>query len=133
MGCSTRGNPGSCQAHHSKTNKLSAVSFQLKETAPRRTVANLFTVSQLRTHNSQLTTRYFSSSLRGIPIVEPRLGGVRVAAHLPEAPAIGGEKLDLPDPLRAFPRIELRSDHAARPAVLARKRLALPCVNQQHI
>src|SRR5690606_39154506 len=50
----------------------------------------------------------------GIPIVEPRLGRVRVAAHFPEPAALLREELDAAHPLRALPRIELRRDDAHR-------------------
>ena len=63
-------------------------------------------------------------SLRRIPIVEPRLRGVRVAAHLPEAFLVLREELDLADPLRALPGVQLRRDHAARAAVFARQHLS---------
>ena len=68
-----------------------------------------------------------------VAIVEPRLRGVRVAADFPEALLVLREELDLADPLRALPRIQLRRDHPARTAVLARQRLALPRVHQQHV
>src|SRR5690606_8211934 len=51
------------------------------------------------------------AELRGIAIVQPGLGGVRVPPFLPEALAVLGEEFDPPDPLRALPRIELRRDH----------------------
>src|SRR5262245_55833008 len=69
----------------------------------------------------------------GIAVAEPGFGGVRVAAYLPEAFVIVGQKLDLPNPLRALPRVELRRDHAARAAMLAWERTALPRMHQQHI
>src|SRR5712691_3177458 len=64
--------------------------------------------------------------LSRVPIVEPRFRGVRVAPHFPEALLVLREKLDLADPLRPFPRVELRRDHAAGTAVLAGQRLAFP-------
>src|SRR5215471_10199420 len=72
-------------------------------------------------------------SIRRVSIIEPRLGRVRVAALLPESAAVVSEKLDLADPLRSLPRIELRGDHPAGAAVLGRQRLALPSVHEQHI
>src|SRR5256885_5866400 len=75
-----------------------------------------------------------SSVLVGrVAVVEPRLGGVRVAADFPEAFLIFGQKFDLADPLRAFPRVQLWRDHPAGTAVLARQRRALPRVYQQHV
>src|SRR5215468_8105461 len=72
-------------------------------------------------------------SIRRVSIVEPRLGRVRVAALLPESAAVVSEKLDLADPLRSLPRIELRGDHPAGAAVLGRQWLALPGMHEQHI
>src|SRR5438045_2824472 len=68
-----------------------------------------------------------------VAIVEPRLGGVGVAAALPESLAVVIEKLDAPDPLRALPRIQPRRNHAARSAVLARQRLPFPAMHEQHV
>ena len=81
--------------------------------------------------NSKSATDY--SIVRRIPVVEPGLRGVGVAAHFPESLVILGQELDLADPLRALPGVQLRRDHPARPAVLARQRLALPGVDQQHV
>src|SRR5262249_12798927 len=64
---------------------------------------------------------------------EPGLGGVGVAADFPEAFLIVRQEIDLPDPLGALPRVELRRDHAARPAMFAWKRFTLPRVYEQHI
>src|SRR4029453_6205035 len=64
----------------------------------------------------------------GVSIVKPRLGRVRVTADFPEPFVIAGEELDLPDPLRALPRVELRRDHPAWSAVFERQRFSLPRV-----
>src|SRR6185369_7893532 len=58
--------------------------------------------------------RATAASARRVSIVVPRLRGVRIAAHFPEPFAILREELDLADPLRAFPRVELRRDHPHR-------------------
>src|SRR5262245_25393076 len=68
-----------------------------------------------------------------VPIVKPGLSRVRVPTNLPESLLILRQKLDLPDPFRAFPRIELRRNHADGAAVLAWQRTALPSVHEQHI
>src|SRR5439155_19564683 len=64
---------------------------------------------------------------------EPGLGAVRVAAHFPETLSILRQELDLTDPFRALPRVELRRDHPAWAAMFARQRFSLPGVHQEDI
>src|SRR4029078_9701345 len=68
-----------------------------------------------------------------IPIIEPGLGRVGVTAPFPEPALIPIEEFDLANPLRAFPRVEARRDHAARAAVIARERLTFPRVHEEHV
>src|SRR5205807_568361 len=60
--------------------------------------------------------------LSGVSIVEPRFRRVGVSAHFPEPFPIVREKLDLADPFGALPGVELRRNHPARSAMLARQR-----------
>ena len=55
----------------------------------------------------------------GVAVVSPGMGGVAVAAGLPEAGSVMGEELDPTDPLASLPGVELGSDHPHRSAVLA--------------
>src|SRR5687767_8341040 len=71
--------------------------------------------------------------LTRIPVVEPGLCCIGVSAALPEPSAIAIEELDLPNPLRALPRVELRRDHATGSAMLSRQRLPFPRVNEEHV
>ncbi len=69
----------------------------------------------------------------GVAVVPPGMGSVAVAAGLPEAGSVMGEELDALDPLGALPSVQLRRDHPHRPAVLARQRLALRGVDEEHV
>src|SRR5262245_16755065 len=68
--------------------------------------------------------------IRRVSVVEPGLRRVGVATDFPESALIVFEEFDLPDPLRALPRIKLGRDHSTRPAVLSRERLSFPRVDQ---
>src|SRR5512138_2072770 len=61
-----------------------------------------------------------------IPLLEPRVAVVVVAAHFPEAGLVVHRELDALDPLGALPEIELGDHHAQRAAMLAADRLAVP-------
>ena len=54
----------------------------------------------------------------------PRISGVAIAAHFPEAEFVLGGEFDLADEFRAFPGVELRNDDAGRAAVFAGERFA---------
>src|ERR1700752_5536490 len=69
----------------------------------------------------------------GISVLKPRLGGVGIPALLPEAEPIVFEELDLADPFRALPRVELRRDHPAGPAMLAGERPSFPRMDEEHV
>src|SRR6185312_7801458 len=68
-----------------------------------------------------------------VAIVKPGLGGVGIPADFPETFLIFRKKLDLANPLRALPGVELGRDHPAWSAVLARERCSLPRMHQQHV
>src|SRR6476620_8636637 len=68
-----------------------------------------------------------------VAVVEPRLRRIRIAAAFPESLAVAVEELDPADPLRPFPRIQLRRDHPHRAAMFARQRATFPGVDEQDV
>ena len=68
-----------------------------------------------------------------ISIVLPGKGAVRVAPHFPEPFFILIQKDNLFHPLRTFPGIALRDNHADRASVFLREGPAVPFVGQEHV
>ena len=77
--------------------------------------------------------RYGERSASGVAFFFPRIGGVGVAADLPEAEFVLGKESDAVDELRALPRVEFGNDHAGRAAVFARERSAVEARRDQNI
>src|SRR5208282_613116 len=68
-----------------------------------------------------------------VALLAPRVAVIVIAAHLPEARAVLGGKLDALQPLGTLPEIEPGNDHAHRTAVLAAQGLALPARGEKHV
>src|SRR4051794_2647729 len=73
-----------------------------------------------------------------IPLLDPRIAAVVVAAHLPEAGVVVVEHANAGDELGALPEVEVRDEQARRTAVVTRQRLAVgrerdPCLAAGHV
>src|SRR5262245_1972656 len=68
-----------------------------------------------------------------IALLCPRIAVVVITAHFPEAGLVLGGELQLAEPLRTLPEIELGQHKADRPTVLAADRPALPTRGEQHV
>src|SRR5262249_1110818 len=77
--------------------------------------------------SSQASSRFGAHTLHGVRLLVgvtlflPRVGMQVIAVDLPETRSVDVEELEGPDPLGAFPEVELRDDEPARASVLGRQ------------
>src|SRR5260221_2575341 len=85
-----------------------------------------------RARPSATTVAMPRRAVLAIALLRPGIAVVMIAALLPEPGAVGGQELDAPDPFGALPEIKPRHDRPKRAGMLARQRMALPGMREQH-
>jgi hypothetical protein len=75
-------------------------------------------------NESLIFPRAGTKSIAGIALLGPRIAAVMIAAYLPIARRILGEKFDALQPFRALPEIQMRHHQPHRAAVLQFQRRA---------